>query len=402
MLGARMHYAVPRLMQEAGLLDRFFTDSYIGNKPWLETLLGSVPNRLMPGEFRRWLGRKDPHLPPNCVTSFDWLGIRAALALRRARSDADRERIFAETNARFSRSILRHGLGASDTVWGFNTASLELFQAAKSQGIRCILEQTILPRKLERQLLAEVAADWSGWQLGFQNGHAQDALASREEAEWDLADQIVAGSKFVAEGLVKCGVAEGKIQVIPYGVARTQFEPTDQTPTQAEPLRVLFVGEVGLRKGAPYLLEALRRLGPDKVEARFAGRLALNPDRLEPYEDIARFLGPVARSKMPDLFRWAQVFVLPSMVEGSAISSYEALMTGLPVIATPNTGTIVTHDEDGMIVPVRDIDALTGALAKYCHDAALLERHRTCVIASSEKYSVERYGRDLKQFLLKC
>jgi glycosyltransferase involved in cell wall biosynthesis len=395
MIGARMHYAVPRLLHEAGLLDRFFTDGYIGNKPWLETALRAVPDVFRLEWFQRWLGRKDAKLPSKRVTSFDLLGLRIALALRNVRTDADRERIFAETNGQFAKSVLRHGFGFANTVWGFNTASLELFRAAKARGLRCILEQTILPRTLERQLLAQVGAEWPDWQPGFHEGIGQGRLAEREKAEWELADQIVAGSDFVMQGLIQCGVPKEKIHVIPYGVDQSRFGPTRGNTGGDGPLRVLFVGEVGLRKGAPYLLEALRRIGRDQVEARFVGRIALDPSKLATYSGIAQFVGPVPRTEMPEQYRWAQLFVLPSIVEGSAVATYEALMSGLPVVATPNTGTIVTHGQNGIIVPARDIDALTSAIKMYCRDRVLLEINKKFSKENFYKIDVKRYGHDI-------
>lgn len=395
MIGARMHYAVPRLLHEAGLLDRFFTDGYIGNKPWLQTALSAVPDVFRLEWIQRMLGRKETQLPSTRVTSFDLLGVRIALALRNARTDAERERIFAETNAQFGKSILRHGFGSANTVWGFNTASLELFKAAKASGLRCILEQTILPRTLERQLLTQVGAEWPDWQPGFHEGSGQGRLADRETAEWELADQIVAGSDFVMQGLIQCGVPKEKIHVIPYGVDSSRFGPTRGNTESDGPLRVLFVGEVGLRKGAPYLLEALSRIGRNQVEARFVGRIALDPAKLATYSGIAEFIGPVPRTEMPAHYHWAQLFVLPSIVEGSAVATYEALMSGLPVVATPNTGTIVTHGQNGMIVPAKDIDALTSAITMYCRDRALFERNATFSKETFGAIDVKRYGRDI-------
>lgn len=154
MLGARMHYAVPRLLHEAGLLERFFTDSYIGNKPLLRAMLQALPRRLAEGAVRRWLGREDARLPPACVTSFETLGLRYAMARRRATTHEEMERVFTTTARCFNSAILRRLPEATETVWGFNTAALELFETVKRNGVVCILEQTILPRRLEAALLA--------------------------------------------------------------------------------------------------------------------------------------------------------------------------------------------------------------------------------------------------------
>ena len=128
-------------------------------------------------------------------------------------------------------------------------------------------------------------------------------------------------------------------------------------------LRVLFAGEVGLRKGAPYLLEALRQLGAGEVEARFAGPIALSPEKLASYGDVASFPGPVPRVQMPALYRWADVLALPSVCEGSATVVYEALAAGVYVITTPNAGSVLSGaSEFGEIVPTRDVEAIVAAL----------------------------------------
>lgn len=241
--------------------------------------------------------------------------------------------------------------------------------------------------------MRETAQDWPGWQPGLE--FADQQLAAREQEEWELADRIVAGSPFVAEGLADCGVPADKIYVVPYGVDARRFSPAPSHSSAGRPLRILFAGEVGLRKGAPYLLEALGRLDRNLVEARLAGAVVLNRDRLSRYADRVQFLGPVPRSEMRDLFRWADVFVLPSVVEGSATVTYEALMSGLPVITTPNAGSVVQDGKSGRIVPVRDVDALATAIAEYAEDPALLERHRAGARDARAEADVTRYARDL-------
>lgn len=74
------------------------------------------------------------------------------------------------------------------------------------------------------------------------------------------------------------------------------------------------------------------------------------------------FLGRVPRAEMKDLYNWADVFVLPSICEGSAMVTYEALLAGIPTITTDNSGSIVRDGIDGAIVPIREIDAIANQL----------------------------------------
>ena len=310
MLGARRHYAVPRLLHEAGLLERFYTDSYIGNKPWLEWAIQKVPGRLGGRLHSAWLGRKDASLPPELVHSFEWLGIHYALSRKYAKSPEETQQIYRLFGDNFGRKIAQCGFGRANIVWGFNNASLELFENAKSQGKICILEQTILPYELECALLKKEHAKWPEWQSAVTQNGILSSKVETELREWSLADHIVAGSEFVKDGLVECGVNPDKITVIPYGADTKRFNFSSNNrkqDSQGAPLRVLFVGEVGLRKGVPYLLESLSTLDPSSVQARFAGNITLTKEKLAQYEPWAKFLGAVARSEMPALYQWADV-----------------------------------------------------------------------------------------------
>lgn len=396
MLGARMHYAVPAILNDLGLLERLYTDSYIGNKAWLKTTLQTVPKAFGGDDVARFLGREDRRIPGNRVTSFDMFGISYAFARRRARSNAELSGIFADYAARFNAKILSHGFGEASSIWGFNTASAEIFRAAKAAGLTTILEQTILPNVVETRLLRELNEEWAGWQPGF---HAvENALQPREADEWDHADHIVAGSGFVADGLAACGVDMGKIAVIPYGVDTVRFRPAEERDVTDGALRILFVGEVGLRKGAPYLLNALKQIAPGRVKAKFVGHIALDRQKLAAYEDVAEFLGPLPRAAMPDLFRWADIFVLPSVVEGSATSTYEALLSGLAVVTTPNAGSIVKDRVNGRIIKVRETSAIVRAIEEYCDDRDILRRHRAAARLARDEASLDRYAMDLGRF----
>lgn len=392
-LGARRHYAVPRILHEAGLLERFFTDSYAGDKPFLCALVSVVPESWRPRSLQRWLGRQEPRIPPDRVVSFEALGWAYGFAQRRARSTRELRGVFAEYGRRFNRSVIRHGVGEADTVYGFNGASLELFEWAKRRGLRCILEQTMAPHRWHDRVMREEAARWPGWQPALDlPDDGTCPLAAREEAEWQLADRILCGSDFVVETMQGCGGPVERCRVVPYGVDPARFLRVERGRRREGPLRVVFAGEVGLRKGVPYLLEALRALGPGRVEARLAGAITLDPAKLEPYRDVATFLGPVPRARMPELYAWADVFVLPTLCEGSATVVYEAVTAGLPVITTPNAGSLVEDGRDGHLIPPRDVEAIAHWLDFYARNPEQLEamRRRACIRA--EAFSFDAYA----------
>ncbi|MEO0137835.1 MAG: glycosyltransferase family 4 protein [candidate division WOR-3 bacterium] len=396
-LGARRDYAVPRMFYEDGMLELLYTDIYIGNKPWLKFLLSIVckSNKTL----QKLAGRNEAVIPPEKVVSFDWLGFWYWWRQRKA-IGTDLRRVFADGGKVFNLAIIKSGLPSADIIYGFESASLELFEYAKSKGIKCILDQTIAPRRIQGKLLMEEKERWNGWQDNLELLKEIDPLAEREEKEWKIADLILCGSEFVRNGIKEVSNCHSQsvsksyepiCRVVPYGVDLQKFNPIPKEPLRNRPLRVLFAGEVGLRKGIPYLLSALRMLNSKQIEAKLAGKINIAPAIVNEYKKYAEFLGIVPRAKMAVLYQWADVFVLPSICEGSATATYEALASGIPVICTPNTGSMVKDNVDGHIVPIRNADAIASVIESYLKNPEKLKTHQKNAIEGREKVGLEAY-----------
>src|SRR5258708_9594943 len=87
-----------------------------------------------------------------------------------------------------------------------------------------------------------------------------------------------------------------------------------------------------------------------------------------------RFLGRVPRAKIRGEFAVADVLVLPSLAEGSAETTYEALACGVPVVTTPEAGSVVRDGIDGRIGPSRGAEALANAISEIVEDRQKHER----------------------------
>src|SRR2546428_2177874 len=227
---------------------------------------------------------------------------------------------------------------------------------------------------MDRSFLKQELDRWPGWEPGLRVEDEKGVFHERQKEERRLADLIVGASSFVIESLREYHVPEAKQRLVPYGIPLERFSPRQRgKPQPSGKLHILFAGGVNLRKGAQYLLEALRLIDSSRIDAKFAGTVSLDPARLKPYRRMATFLGAVPRNKMMELYDWADLFVLPSICEGSALVTYEALASGIPVIATPNTGAWVRDGVDGVIVPVRDVNALAATIERFCKDEELLK-----------------------------
>lgn len=401
MLGARMHFAVPQILASAGLLQKLYTDVYLGNKAWIERLISIMPEVQRSALVQQLSGRFEDRIPRDRIVSFDLLGLWYYYMRRRLPAASEPAMLFARMNRLFGDRVVRRGFDGSDIVWGFNGASLEIFQHARKQGIKCILEQSISPRQIELELLAEEVSRWPEWQMNRAGPSASDSdpLSDREEAEWMLADTIVCGSAFVAEGLRQRNVPIEKLRVVPYGVNTGYFQASS-TNSPAGTLNVLFVGEVGLRKGIPYLLEAVRALNrPLSIHTRLVGPINVNSEPLREYAEWCEVLGSVPRLRMVEMYRWADILVLPSLCEGSATATYEAMACGLPIVTTRNTGSLVRDGVEGFIVPIRDQGALQEKITLLADDEGLRKRMATAARERAKEASLEAYSKRLLETL---
>ncbi|MBM4147417.1 MAG: glycosyltransferase, partial [Lentisphaerae bacterium] len=92
---------------------------------------------------------------------------------------------------------------------------------------------------------------------------------------------------------------------------------------------------------------------------------------------------------------WADIFLLPSVCEGSATVVYEALGAGLPVVCTPNTGSVVRDGVEGHVVPVSDAEAVSAAVERLVWDSELRTRMGQAAARRASEFSVQEYGKRL-------
>ena len=370
-MGARMHYGVPRILHEQGRLACLFTDFYAGKWPY-RIFAGRSVGCLLPHHLRILLSRRCD-LPSGKVRAFQRFGGQVIWRSARLRRPGDLWRVNLWAAQQFNRLCVNEPWPDVDCVYGFRVVSQEIFEHAVARGIRCVLEQPGAPALIEHDILAGEYERWSGWEQAPDTAGVR-AYAEREAAEYELADLILAPSRFVLEGLVKLGVSRHRCCVVPYGVhvpAITSFTPKKRTG----PLKVLFVGQVRLLKGIPYLLDAMRQFKNDEVQCRIVGSIKVTRKRLDDYvPPNVTICGSMPRNEVGKHYEWADVFCLPSLCEGSATVIYEALAHGLDVITTPNSGSLIENDYSGrnIIVPIRDADAIAVAIRRFADKSGIL------------------------------
>ena len=200
--------------------------------------------------------------------------------------------------------------------------------------------------------------------FGMEVERAHPQIIEKGLREMDAADAVIIPSAFVERTFLDAGFPEEKLHVVPYGFNPAQFSPGEKTDGV---FRVLFVGNISVQKGVHYLLEAWSRLGLKNAELVFIGTVeeGIRP-LLSRYEGQFTLRGHVPHEKLQEEYAQASLFVLPSLQEGSALVTYEAMACGLPLLVTTNTGSVAIDGEHGFIVPIRSSEILAEKLA-YLH-----------------------------------
>jgi glycosyltransferase involved in cell wall biosynthesis len=172
-------------------------------------------------------------------------------------------------------------------------------------------------------------------------------------------------STFQARTFEDVGVDSSKLIVTPLGVDLDMFYPRPRADDGL--FRVLFVGQITQRKGISYLLEAATRAALPDAELLLVGTPVGGGRPWEEYPRV-RHLPHCRRAHLPSVYASADVYVLPSLVEGFPLTALEAMASGLPVVVSENTfgSDVVTDGDDGFIVPIRDADAIADRL-KFLH-----------------------------------
>lgn len=210
------------------------------------------------------------------------------------------------------------------------------------------------------------------------------------------ADHVLVPSDYVRDTLVERGTKPERIAVVPYGVDVERFRPMPK-PAGGK-FRILFVGGLSQRKGIKYLLEAVKRLRLPDAELVLVGRRIGSAEAFSGYEGFFRHVPHVPYHEVHRLFGEADIFVYPSLHEGSAFATYEALASGLPVVTTPNTGSVVRDGQHGFIVAPRDVEALMERIERLYRDRDLRLALGAAARARAEEFTWAAYRVRLASF----
>lgn len=365
-LGAREHYAIPRSLHRSGALRLLITDAWAG--AWLPWKLASHSRAA-----ERW----HPDVPPAFVESFDWRMLGFELQARRRWSGWEltmaRNEWFQRRAITALRSFRDRNRGNGFTLFSYSYAARDIFQFARDCGWSTVLGQ-IDPGPFEERIVMDLHG----------NGECAGDANPAPPAYWDawrnecrLAERIVVNSDWSRRGLLTEGVPAEKIHVVPLA-----YDPPAEAATFvrkypaafdfARPLRILFLGQVNVRKGLFEILGAVSRLEKRPVELWIVGAVQSPvPPGYERHSRV-KWFGAVPRSAASRFYRDADVFLFPTFSDGFGLTQLEAQAWSLPVIASRRCGDVVEQGVNGYLLPEVSAESIASAIEDILAAPAVL------------------------------
>jgi glycosyltransferase involved in cell wall biosynthesis len=254
-------------------------------------------------------------------------------------------------------------LEACDFVHGIPGQCLHTFRAAKKLGIRTVLNHATGP---VRDWVRIMEPEYTRVGLRLLDACPyDDAYFRREDEEYALADFHCAASTVVRDQLLAAGIDAARIWLVPYGADAAIFHRTEARVP--EKFRIVFAGQIGLRKGIQTLLDALTLANRPDWRVVFCGAvLGEAATDLAAYRGATplEFHGAISQPKLASIFQESSALLLPSFEEGFGLVVPQALNCGCPAIVSDRVGArdLITHRENGSIVPAQNPEALATEL----------------------------------------
>ncbi len=202
----------------------------------------------------------------------------------------------------------------------------------------------------------------------------------------------------------------GDYHIIPNGIDIEQFSPEGARRNEFinGKLNILFVGRLEKRKGLGHLINACALVKKEFPDFRL---IVVGPGtRLRPgYQEQAKelnldnivFTDFVSNAELPEYYRTADIFCAPATGgESFGIVLLEAMACGKPVIASNIEGYagVLTHNEEGLMVPRGDDAALAQALLSLLHNRTLRETMGEKGKVKAKKYSWENVAHQVMDY----
>ncbi|NET72266.1 MAG: glycosyltransferase family 4 protein [Sphaerospermopsis sp. SIO1G2] len=347
-IGARENYSIPRFIYQQQQLTHLITDAWV----LPQSILRFLPKKILANLRERY----HPDLKQASVHSFTNSLIKFEV-LQKIYQNTGWERVIARNSWFQKQAIktlysLKENIATPNILFSYSYAALELFRFAKKQGWHTILGQ-IDPGIEEEKIVMQEYERFPQYRGNWQPAPAEYWQNWRKEC--DLADTIIVNSNWSWQLLAKAGVDSQKIQVIPLLYTQPQaainfIRNYPNSFSHEHPLKVLFLGQVILRKGIASVLDAVDLLNGYPVEFLIVGSQQIDIPFVFKNHPQIHWIGHINRSETAQYYQMADIFLFPTLSDGFGLTQLEAQAWKLPIIASGFCGSVVTDGVNGWVL----------------------------------------------------
>ena len=272
---------------------------------------------------------------------------------------------------------------------------------AKKLGIPVVVDHSIAhPKYMEKNLRSEYEKNGAIFDMGTSSPFWRLVA---EDCEW--ADALLVNSFFVRDTFIEQGYPSDKIKVAYLGTRPDFFglRNVKAADRGERKLRLLFTGGFGFRKGAEYILDAVKILmdkAPVPFEMDVVGDYSGAKGLIEKHKGenlLIVFHGPVPQDDLKKFLAQSDIYVFPSLAEGCACSGMEAMAAGLCVVATHEAGFPIEDGLNGCIVPGKNAEAVAEKIMWLMAHPDEIDRMGTAAAELIRtKYTWEQYAENVK------
>ena len=274
---------------------------------------------------------------------------------------------------------------------GFNNYCLKQMVKLKKKGIKVLLDQRIAHVNKEIEIYED--------EFNKLPSNLSKYMINRKLQEYEVADCILVGSEFVKETFIQNGIEEKKVKVVNYGYDPTIFKVKNVKNYKTQKnLKAIFVGQIGYRKGVKYLLQAVENLANKgiNIDLTLVGNVDENfKDHIVKYRDYITYKPFMNVDDLVKEYNKNDIFIFPSLCEGSARVTYEAAACGLPLVVTHSSGSIVRDNITGIVIKEKSVESIEKALKILNDDRNLLQLLRKNILSEINSYTWEEYHKNL-------
>lgn len=393
-IGAREHYAIPRVLEQQQQLSHLITDAWVTPQSPFNLLPKSLLSNLRE--------RYHLQLASASVRNFNSSLIKFEITQKIRQQSGwktiiNRNQWFQKKGVKFLEKIADN-ISEPVTIFSYSYAALELFKFAKKQGWQTVLGQ-IDPGIYEEKLVSQECDRYSQYSSNWQPAPSEYWETWQQECQ--LADRIIVNSDWSSQALQKTGIHSNKIQVIPLAykqpeIARNFTRVYPQSFTKKRPLRVLFLGQIILRKGIAKIFEAIELLKEQPIEFWFVGSIKIEIPQEAQNNSQVKWFGTVPRSMTANYYQQADVFLFPTLSDGFGLTQLEAQAWQLPIIASNYCGTVVKNRVNGLNLSDITGEAITKCLLDCLNNPDLLNKISQESLQTLPSFSLSKLGKELQ------